>query len=246
MNRVGDTNIEQKMALWLKERGIELDDTQWRQFEQYYEQLAEWNQKMNLTAIENRDDVYIKHFYDSISLSFFVSLDQVQTLADIGSGAGFPSIPLKIMYPHLRITIIDALNKRITFLRHLVETLKLDQVECIHARAEDAARLKEHRDAYEVVTARAVARMNVLNELCLPFVKPSGIFVAMKGNQAPQELEEAQASFRLLGAQLEQVHRFLLPSEQAERHIIIVRKKTHTPKRFPRKAGEPARHPLRK
>lgn len=246
MNRVGDTNIEQKMALWLKERGIELDDTQWRQFEQYYEQLAEWNQKMNLTAIENRDDVYIKHFYDSISLSFFVSLDQVQTLADIGSGAGFPSIPLKIVYPHLRITIIDALNKRITFLRHLVETLKLDQVECIHARAEDAARLKEHRDAYEVVTARAVARMNVLNELCLPFVKPSGIFVAMKGSQAPQELEEAQASFRLLGAQLEQVHRFLLPSEQAERHIIIVRKKTHTPKRFPRKAGEPARHPLRK
>ena len=245
MNRNGESTREHRIGQWLAERGIVLNEQQWMKFEQYHSLLAEWNQKMNLTAILDRDDIYVKHFYDSISLSFFVPLSDIETIADIGSGAGFPSIPLKIVYPHLKVTIIDALNKRITFLRHLVETLGLEHVDCVHARAEDAARLPEHRDAYDLVTARAVAKMNVLNELCLPFVKRSGLFVAMKGSQIKQELGEAETSFRLLNGELEHVHRFLLPEEQAERHLVVVRKMGDTPKKFPRKAGDPARHPLR-
>ncbi|MFK7692284.1 16S rRNA (guanine(527)-N(7))-methyltransferase RsmG [Paenibacillus sp. HJGM_3] len=223
---------------------LSLSERQWSQFERYYQELVAWNEKMNLTAITDREQVFVKHFFDSISLSFFVPLGNVQTIADIGSGAGFPSIPLKIMFPHLKVTIVDSLNKRISFLQALVGELELDGVSCIHGRAEDVARMKEHRDRYDLVTARAVARLSVLNEFCLPFVKTDGLFAAMKGADPAEELAEAKYSLRELKGELELTHRFELPIEQSSRHIIIIRKKAATPAKYPRKAGTPLKQPL--
>jgi 16S rRNA (guanine527-N7)-methyltransferase len=188
--------------------------------------------------------VYEKHFYDSVSLSFFVDLANVQTLADIGSGAGFPSIPLKICFPHLKVVIVDSLNKRIGFLKALAEQLGLDGVECVHGRAEDVARLPEYRDAFDLVTARAVARLNVLNEFCLPFVKKGGTFAAMKGAQSDEEVKEAGISFRELKGNLKSQYQFRLPHEQSDRHIVLVEKVDVTPRKYPRKAGTPLKQPL--
>lgn len=229
----------------LAQHGIKLTDHQIEQFDTYYRMLVEWNEKVNLTAITERDQVYIKHFYDSLSVAFFVPLQAVNTLADIGSGAGFPSIPLKILYPHLKLTIVDSLNKRIQFLNQLVEKLQLNDVHCLHSRAEDAGRLPHLRDQFDIVTARAVARLNVLNELCLPFVKEKGHFVAMKGTDAQQELLEAKRSMKLLHAKLEEQHAFELPLEQSSRQIIVLMKTAKTPQKYPRKAGTPSKSPLK-
>lgn len=228
----------------LAEKNIVLSEKQWNQFEAYYRELFSWNEKMNLTGITEREQVYIKHFYDSLSLSFFVPMPEVASIADIGSGAGFPSIPLKIVYPHLRVTIIDSLNKRIQFLNHLVETLDLDHVQCIHGRAEDLARKAELRDSFDLVTARAVARMNVLNEFCLPFVKPFGLFAAMKGSDPEEELREAEFSLKQLRGEKKSTFRFELPIEQSTRHIILIKKTNVTPAKYPRKAGLPLKQPL--
>lgn len=229
---------------WLAERSILLDERQIKQFEQYYNELIAWNEKMNLTAITEREQVYVKHFYDSVSLSFFHSMEGITSIADIGSGAGFPSIPLKICFPHMKVTIVDSLKKRINFLEALVQTLELDQVTCIHGRAEDVGRDKEHRDRYDLVTARAVARLNVLSEFCLPFVRPKGHFIAMKGSKSDEELAEAGYAIRELGAEFVADHAFELPLEQSERHIIVIQKLKPTPKKYPRKAGIPLKDPL--
>ncbi|MFF2889195.1 16S rRNA (guanine(527)-N(7))-methyltransferase RsmG [Paenibacillus sp. NPDC057967] len=228
----------------LKERGIPLSGQQLQQFELYYTMLVDWNERMNLTGITERDAVYEKHFYDSVSLAFYTDVNKVQRLADIGSGAGFPSIPLKICFPHLNVLIVDSLNKRIGFLKALSEQLELSGVDCVHGRAEDIARLPEHRDQYDLVTARAVARLNVLNEFCLPFVKKGGIFAAMKGAQSDEEVREASFSLKELKGRLLSQHAFSLPNEQSERHIVLVEKKDVTPKKYPRKAGTPLKQPL--
>lgn len=226
------------------ENGITLSPAQLEQFGTYFRLLVEWNEKMNLTGITERDAVYEKHFYDSASLSFFVNMDKVQRMADIGSGAGFPSIPLKICFPHLKVTIVDSLNKRIQFLNFLVEQLGVEDVNCVHGRAEDLAKLPEHRDGYDLVTARAVARLNVLNEFCLPFVRKSGLFAAMKGSQSEEEVREAAFSLRELSAKIKVQHQLQLPNEQSERHIIIIEKIAATPRKYPRKAGTPLKQPL--
>ncbi len=226
--------------------GIELTDRQLDQFETYYRLLVEWNEKMNLTGITEREAVYEKHFYDSLTLAEAVSFSKLQSLADIGSGAGFPSIPLAIAFPHLRVTIIDSLAKRIKFSGTVVDELQLAQVSCLHARAEDAARQKEHRDSYDIVTARAVARLAVLNEFCLPFVRPGGLYVAMKGTDISVELDEARYSLTKLGGRLVDVKRLTLPTEGADRHLIVCEKKGPTPPAYPRKAGTPLKTPLLK
>jgi 16S rRNA (guanine527-N7)-methyltransferase len=236
--------IAGRFAEWLRERSIVLSDRQLAQFEAYFRELVEWNEKMNLTAITEREQVYVKHFYDSVSLSFFVPMAEVGSLADIGTGAGFPGIPLKIAFPHLRLTLIDSLNKRVRFLEHVAGRLGLEGVTCIHARAEDAAREPGLRDAFDLVTARAVARLPLLNELCLPFAKPGGRFVAMKGSDVTEEVGESGRSLRELGGELGKVHRFRLPLEEAERHLVEIRKVRRTPKAYPRKAGIPAKQPL--
>ncbi|MCR2805307.1 16S rRNA (guanine(527)-N(7))-methyltransferase RsmG [Paenibacillus soyae] len=228
----------------LEEKGITLSPRQLEQFEAYYTMLVDWNERMNLTGITEREAVYEKHFYDSVSLSFFVDLAQIQTLADIGSGAGFPSIPLKICYPHLNVVIVDSLNKRIGFLKALVEGLGLTGVDCVHGRAEDVSRLPQYRDSFDLVTARAVARLNVLNEFCLPFVKKGGTFAAMKGAQSDEEVQEAKVSFRELKGSLKSQFQFRLPHELSDRHIVLVEKVEATPRKYPRKAGTPLKQPL--
>lgn len=228
----------------LKEKGVLLSPEQMKQLEMYYELLVEWNEKMNLTGITERDAVYEKHFFDSISLSFFVGMDKVNTLADIGSGAGFPSLPLKIAFPHLKLTIVDSLNKRIQFLQTVVSELGLTDVSCIHGRAEDIARLAEHRDKYDLVTARAVARLSALNELCLPFVRKGGMFASMKGAEPGDEIKEAKKSMIELKAKLQETFHLKLPFEQSDRHIIVIKKVDHTPYKYPRKAGIPMKQPI--
>lgn len=237
-------SIQAEFRTLLQGHGIELSDEQLTQFERYYEELVSWNEKMNLTGITARDQVYIKHFYDSISLAFHLPMENVSSMADIGSGAGFPGIPLKICYPHLRLTIIDSLNKRIHFLQHVVDQLGLKEVELLHGRAEDLARKEGLRDSFDLVTARAVARMAVLNEFCLPFAKPGGVFAAMKGSNPEDEVKEATRSLSELKGKWVSSPEFSLPMENSERHLVIIRKTGPTPKKYPRKAGTPAKSPL--
>lgn len=229
---------------WMQDDGLRLTSEQWSKFETYHQVLVEWNEKMNLTAITDRDQVFLKHFYDSVTLSRYIQMNDYATLADIGSGAGFPSIPLKIMFPHLKVTIIDSLNKRIVFLKHLTEQLGLHDVNCLHGRAEDLARTMALRDSFHLVTARAVARLNVLHEFCLPFVRKNGLFAAMKGSQAHEEVEEAKKSAQELKARLEQIHDLQLPNEEGRRSIALYRKLEATPAKYPRKAGLPLKQPI--
>ncbi|WP_379137646.1 16S rRNA (guanine(527)-N(7))-methyltransferase RsmG [Paenibacillus sp. sgz500958] len=228
----------------LQDHGILLQSSQLEQFERYFQELVSWNEKMNLTGITEREQVYTKHFYDSISLAFHLDMNNVKKLADIGSGAGFPGIPLKICFPHLKLTIVDSLNKRISFLQHVCNELKLEGVQLIHGRAEDVARQPEHRDAYDLVTARAVARLSLLNEFCLPFTAVNGVFAAMKGSDPSEELKEAKFSLKELRGRLDKVESFSLPVDESARHIVLIHKTAPTPGKYPRKAGLPAKTPL--
>lgn len=238
-----------ELQRWFGERvqadlGIELSDAQLNQYETYYRLLVEWNEKMNLTGITERGAVYEKHFYDSLTLGVLPEAVSSRSMADIGAGAGFPSIPFKIAFPQLEVTIVDSLAKRIRFLQAVVDELQLKSVALVHGRAEDIGRLGDHRDRYDLVTARAVARLAGLNELCLPFVKSEGHFVAMKGADHAVELEESARSIRLLNAKLSYTRALQLPLEQSERQLIVIEKLGKTPKEYPRKAGIPLKQPL--
>ncbi|TXX29194.1 16S rRNA (guanine(527)-N(7))-methyltransferase RsmG, partial [Escherichia coli] len=191
-------------------QGIELSSEQLKQFATYYDRLIEWNQKMNLTAITDQKEVYLKHFYDSISLAFVTAFKEDAHLCDVGSGAGFPSIPLKIIFPQLKITIVDSLNKRITFLQTLVADLGLKDVYLFHDRAETFGQ-KEFRESFDYVTARAVARLNILTELCLPLVKKNGYFFALKAAKSEEELIEAKSAIALLGGKFIEEEKLTLP-----------------------------------
>ncbi|GGG08433.1 16S rRNA (guanine(527)-N(7))-methyltransferase RsmG [Paenibacillus aceti] len=236
--------VQENFQNLLSERQLQLSAEQLEQFERYYQELVTWNEKMNLTGITEREQVYIKHFYDSITLSFYVDFNQISTMADIGSGAGFPGIPLKICFPHLKLTIIDSLNKRIQFLQNVVDQLGLQDVQLLHGRAEDLARKDQLRDSFDLVSARAVARLAVLNEFCLPFVSTGGIFAAMKGVHPEEEVKEAARSMTELKGKLSATQHFSLPMENSERHIILINKIASTPKKYPRKAGTPLKSPI--
>lgn len=235
---------EQQFIAALKEKGIELSETQIAQFKKYFELLVEWNEKMNLTAITDLEGVYLKHFYDSISASFYFDFTKVTTVCDVGAGAGFPSLPIKICFPHLQVTIVDSLNKRITFLNHLSEELGLQNVQFVHARAEEFGQNAKYREQFEVVTARAVARLSVLSELCVPIAKEGGYFVALKAAAGPDELKDAKKAISTLGIQLKEEFAFLLPVEESERTLYIFDKIKSTPKKYPRKAGVPNKTPI--
>lgn len=236
-------NIEQFQAA-LKEKGIDLSPRQLEQFEIYFTELVEWNEKMNLTAITEKEEVYLKHFFDSISAAFFVDYTKPLSICDVGAGAGFPSIPLKICFPHLQVSIVDSLQKRITFLNHLAAQLGLENVAFYHDRAETFGQREDKRESYDLVMARAVARMSVLSELCLPLVKKDGHFVAMKAAQAKDELDEGVTAIKVLGGEMASVHHFLLPEEESERNIVVIEKKRKTPKKYPRKPGVPNKTPI--
>ncbi|EGL83645.1 Ribosomal RNA small subunit methyltransferase G [Caldalkalibacillus thermarum TA2.A1] len=229
----------------LARQGITLSPAQLDQFEQYYRLLADWNQKMNLTALTEREEVYLKHFYDSLTVAFYYNFREPVNLVDVGAGAGFPSLPLKICFPHVQVTIVDSLKKRITFLEHLVQALNLDHVRLYHDRAEHFGQLPEHREQYDLVLARAVARLNVLSELCLPLAKVKGTFIAMKGAKGKEELQEAQGAIPKLGGEIKDLHQLYLPGDEGERQLIILHKVRPTPGKYPRQPGLPAKKPLK-
>ena len=235
---------EQQFIQALEEKGISLSSWQIEQFSIYYKTLVEWNEKMNLTAITDKEEVYLKHFYDSISAAFFFDFTKVERICDVGAGAGFPSIPLKICFPHLSVSIVDSLNKRISFLHHLADVLKLDDTAFYHDRAETFGKSVDHREQYDLVTARAVARMSVLSELCLPLVKVDGYFLAMKASSAQEEMDIANKAITVCGGKTEKIDKMTLPEEESERNIIQIRKIKATPKKYPRKPGTPGKQPI--
>ena len=228
----------------LAQQGIELNDRQKDQFERYFELLVEWNEKINLTAITEKNEVYLKHFYDSIAPVLQGLIDnQELKLLDIGAGAGFPSLPMKIICPQLDVTIIDSLNKRINFLKLLAEEIGLDKVHFYHGRAEDLAQDKAFRAQFDLVTARAVARMQVLSELTIPYLKVGGKLLALKASNAPEELEEAKNALNLLFSKVQDNLSYALPNGDP-RFITVVEKKKETPNKYPLKGSMPNKRPL--
>lgn len=230
----------------LSKRNFKLNEKQINQFNQYFTSLIAANQKVNLTRITEEDDVYLKHFFDSLTPLFTFSevFKPGDTVCDVGAGAGFPSIPLKILQPELKVTIVDSLGKRLTFLQDLIEKLQLQDVTLVHGRAEDVGRNKLYREQFDIVTARAVANMAVLSEYCLPLVKKSGYFVALKGPKAEKELQDGQKAISLLGGKVIQTEELQLPTSSEERTLILVQKVKATPKKYPRQAGTPHRKPI--
>lgn len=228
----------------LAEQGFELTDQQKDQFQRYFQLLVEWNEKINLTAITAEDEVYLKHFYDSLAPILQGHLkNEPIALLDIGAGAGFPSLPMKILFPQLEVSIIDSLNKRIQFLHLLAEVLGLKGVHFYHGRAEDFAQDKLFRAQFDLVTARAVARMQVLSELTIPFLKVDGRLIALKASSAEDEVKQAKNALNLLFAKVLENVDYQLPNGDP-RTLTIVEKKKETPNKYPRKAGVPNKRPL--
>lgn len=216
-----------------KQINIELTDEQINKFEKYQDLLLEWNEKINLTAITEEDDIIIKHFVDSLTISkYFNDNDKI---IDVGTGAGFPGIPLKIIKENMKVTLLDSLNKRIIYLNDVVEKLELTNVETIHGRAEELSRKKEYREQYDVVTARAVANLKILSEYCIPFIKVGGMFVCMKGSNIDEELNLAKDHIKELGCEIEKIEEITLPNTDMKRNIIIIKKIKNTDKKYPRK-----------
>lgn len=221
-----------------------LTDDQADQFLSYYELLTETNKVMNLTAITEFPDVLTKHFIDSVSLMKLIHFSDCRKLIDVGTGAGFPGIPLKILFPHLKITLLDSLNKRINFLSQVVDRLGLENVELLHGRAEDYARRPEYRERYDLCVSRAVANLSTLSEYCIPFIRMNGVFAAYKSGKADEEIEQAGYAIRELGCVLDKKEEFYLPNTEIERMFVIVRKIRPTSGKYPRKAGLPGKEPL--
>ena len=229
--------IKNLLQNYIKDYKITLTENQYEQFQKYFELLAEWNEKMNLTAITDESGVALKHFADSLSLLNFVDIPQNSSLADVGTGAGFPGVVLKIARPDIKLTLIDSLNKRLVFLGEVCAQLGIE-AELIHSRAEDGARDEKLRESFDFAVSRAVARMNVLSEYCLPYVKVGGAFCAMKGAQANEEFKESLNVINTLGGKLENKYFFELPENGGERAIAVVRKVKNTPQKYPRQSGK--------
>lgn len=229
--------IKDLLQNYIKDYKITLTENQYEQFQKYFELLVEWNEKMNLTAITDESGVALKHFADSLSLLNFVDIPQNSSLADVGTGAGFPGVVLKIARPDIKLTLIDSLNKRLVFLGEVCAQLGI-KAELIHSRAEDGARDEKLRESFDFAVSRAVARMNVLSEYCLPYVKVGGAFCAMKGAQANEEFKESLNAINTLGGKLEKKYFFELPENGGERAIAVVRKVKNTPQKYPRQSGK--------
>lgn len=221
---------------------IELSEKQLEQFRLYYEMLVEKNKVMNLTGITEWNEVLEKHFLDSISLIRAVNLNQELTVMDMGTGAGFPGIPLKIAFPELKVTLADSLNKRVLFLQEVIDALELENIEAIHGRAEDLAKDKNYREQYDLAVSRAVANLSTLSEYCLPFVKIGGQFISYKSGECEEEVEASKSAVFLLGGKIKDIVKFDLG--ESGRSFIVIDKVKGTPKTYPRKAGTPTKNPL--
>lgn len=224
--------------------GITLTEEQKKQFDTFYELLVEWNKVMNLTGITEYEEVNEKHFVDSVSLIKALDIHQVETVIDVGTGAGFPGIPLKIAFPHLKIVLLDSLNKRIQFLHTVIDTLGLKDITTIHGRAEDFAKKEEYREQFDLCVSRAVANLSTLSEYCLPYVKKDGCFLPYKSGEIDQEVEQAKKAVHILGGKLEDVVKFELPGTTIGRSFVKIKKVQNTSKKYPRKAGLPTKEPL--
>lgn len=227
------------------ELGISLSEDQIKQFITYYELLVEWNSFMNLTAITEFNDVMKKHFIDSLSLVKAVDLSKKLSVIDVGTGAGFPGVPLKIAFPNLKITLLDSLNKRVQFLNHVIHILNLSDMNAVHGRAEDFAKNVFYREQYDLCVSRAVANMTTLSEYCIPFVKVNGKFISYKSEKLSEELEQAQKAIHILGGSIFDQIEFYLPNSDIYRNLFIIDKIEATPKKYPRKAGLPSKEPIR-
>lgn len=232
------------------ERGCQLlnlsiTEKQEEQFMQYYELLVEWNKVMNLTGITEFDEVMRKHFLDSLSIVKAIEKKNMLRVLDLGTGAGFPGIPLKIMFPEWDIVLLDSLNKRIKFLNEVIGQLGLQKISTIHGRAEDFARKEEYREKFDLVVSRAVANLSSLSEYCLPYVKQQGIFVSYKASDVEEEVREAKKAVTVLGGNLEKTVEFQLPDTDIDRTLLVIQKIKKTPGKYPRKAGLPSKEPIR-
>lgn len=228
----------------LEELQIKLSEEQMDQFLIFYEMLVEKNKVMNLTAITEFDEVVVKHFLDSLSLCKIVDLTEEKEILDLGTGAGFPGIPLKIAFPDLKITLLDSLQKRILFLNETIHSLSLDHIQAIHGRAEEIARNISHREYYDLCISRAVANITTLSEYCLPFVKVGGRFISYKSSEIEEELQAGKRGIFLLGGEVTEVYHFTLPESDLKRSFVMIDKRKRTPKAYPRKAGTPSKSPL--
>lgn len=225
--------------------GFNLSENQINQFKKYYELLIEWNNKLNLTSITDEKEVIIKHFLDSIAIKNVIDLNNNNSLIDLGTGAGFPGIPLKIVYPRLKVTLVDSLNKRINFLLHVIDELGLVDIDCIHSRAEDLGNDDMYREQYDLCVSRAVADLSVLSEYCIPFVKINGDFISYKAIKSKQEVEESRNAINTLGGKLEDTYFVDIPFSEINRAFVVIKKQKNTPNKYPRKAGKPRKSPLK-
>lgn len=232
-----------KFEQGLKEIGIELNDHQKQQFIDYYEMLIEKNKVINLTAITEFSEVITKHFIDSLTIIRVVKLNN-QKLLDLGTGAGFPGIPLKIVFPELEIVLLDSLNKRLIFLNEVIEALKLQNITTLHGRAEDYGKNPSHREQYDLCVSRAVAKLSSLSEYCIPYVKKGGFFISYKSGKIDEEILSSERALKILGSKLMKVDNFLLPNSDMERSLVVIEKTDRTPKNYPRGAGKPSKEPL--
>ena len=234
--------FKDELIIQAKKIDVILDEEQIQKFYKYMELLLEWNEKINLTAIVEPRDVILKHFVDSLTIC--KELQKNKTLADIGTGAGFPGIPVKILRPDLDITLIDSLNKRVNFLTMVIEALKLEKIIALHGRIEDFGKNKKYREKFDYVTSRAVANLSTLSEYMIPLVKIGGKCICMKGSNIDEELKNAEKAIKILGGKIEKVDTFLLPDNDMGRNIILIKKEKATPNKYPRKAGTPAKEPI--
>lgn len=225
------------------EIGLEFTEKQLDKFFKYMNLLLEWNEKINLTAITEPEEVILKHFIDSLTISKYI--EKNKTLADVGTGAGFPGIALKIYRDDIKITLVDSLNKRINFLNEVIKELNLKEIETVHSRIEDFGKDKKYREKFDYVTARAVANLSVLSEYLIPIAKINGQCICMKGSNVEEELNTSKNAIKILGGKIQKIEKFNLPKSDIERNVIIIKKIKNTPTRYPRKAGMPAKEPLK-
>ncbi|RHR22260.1 16S rRNA (guanine(527)-N(7))-methyltransferase RsmG [Clostridium sp. AF19-22AC] len=236
--------MSNKFENQLKELDIELTETQKQQFNKYYELLTEWNKVMNLTGITEYDEVNEKHFVDSLAIVKAVDMNGVSSVIDIGTGAGFPGIPLKIAFPQLHVVLLDSLNKRIKFLDAVIEELGLEDIITLHGRAEDYARKEEYREKFDLCVSRAVANLATLSEYCIPYIRVGGIFISYKSGNIEDELNASKKAVNVLGGSLEDTVKFQLPGTEIGRSFVKVEKNKNTAKKYPRKAGLPGKEPI--
>ena len=228
-----------------KEIGIELSELQIDQFNKFYQLMVEWNKVMNLTGITEYDEVVEKHFIDSLSLVKVIDINKINSVIDVGTGAGFPGIPLKIAFPHLNITLLDSLNKRIKFLNEVISETGLENISTIHGRAEDFAKQEKYREQYDLCVSRAVANLATLSEYCLPYVKVGGRFVSYKSGEIDEEVESSKTAVKVLGGKINKIEKFQLLGTDIGRSFVNIKKLKNTGKKFPRKAGLPSKEPIK-